>query len=45
MNILGLILGLVICTFLCFEIYGIIRDCVRRKQLKDNDKNLKGGDN
>lgn len=44
MNVLGIILGLGILAFIGYEVYGIIRDCLKRKQLKNNSKIVEGGE-
>lgn len=44
MNVLGVILGLCVLAFVVYEVYGIISDCLKRKRLKDNSNNIKGGE-
>lgn len=39
MNVLGIILGLGILAFVGYEFYGIIKDCTRRKKLKQSSDN------
>lgn len=46
MNVLGIVLGVCLLAFVVYQVYGIIKDCVKRKKLKQScdNSNLKKGD-
>ena len=39
MNVLGIILGVCLLAFVVYQVYGIIKDCIKRKKLKQSSDN------
>ena len=39
MNVLGIILGVFLLAFVVCQVFGIIKDCVKRKKLKQSSDN------
>lgn len=39
MNVLGIILSVCLLAFVVYQVYGIIKDCVKRKKLKQSSDN------